>query len=117
VLTAAAPPYVLLIFYVRSAFGTEIKVVIDEDSGDETCYFLDCTSRQPNPPGPIISEQVSNLGEFFWHGAVGEIIPLEIEEEFEVQVNICTNGVSNFMPIEFPEEHDQWIKLMRCCYH
>lgn len=103
-------------FYVRSAFGTEIKVVIDEKTGEETSYFLDCTARQPNPPGPIIQNQVKNLGEFFWHGAAGELIPLEIDEEFGVQVNLCATAVSNFIPIQFPEEYDENVKLMRCCF-
>jgi len=103
-------------FFMRSAFGTEIKVLVDEKTDEETSMFLDFTARQPNPPGPIIAEQVSNLGEFFWHGAVGENIPLEIEEEFGVQVNICSTRTSNFIPVEFPEEFDPWVKLMRCCY-
>ena len=62
-------------------------------------------------------EQVTNLGEFFWHGAEGDLIPLEIEEEFGVQVVLYSEcSKSNWCPIEFPEELGRWIKLSRCCY-
>lgn len=103
-------------YFVRSAFGTEVKIHVDE-KGNETDYFLDATMRQPSPPGEIIMEQVTNLGEFFWHGSIGESIPLEIEEQFGVQVILYSEcSRSNWCPVEFPEELDRWVKISRACF-
>jgi hypothetical protein len=102
--------------YLRSAFGTEIKIVEDEDGDGQQNYFLDATCRQPSPPGEIIMEQVTNLGSFFWHGSEGECIELDIEDEFGVQVLIYSEcSESNWSPIEFPPELDRWVKLFRTC--
>jgi hypothetical protein len=103
-------------YFCRTAFGTEVKIVEDEDSGEQINYFLDATCRQPSPPGEIIMEQVLNLGEFFWHGSEGDLIPLEVEEEFGVQVILYSEcSKTNWCPVEFPEEVEQWVKMSRCC--
>lgn len=94
-------------YCVRSGFGTEIR--------DE--FFLDATCRQPCPPGEIIMEQVTNLGEFFWHGSEGDLIPFETEEEFGVQVALTSDtSKTNWSAVTFPEEIDRWVKLSRCCF-
>ena len=104
-------------YFMRSAFGTEIKNLIDKETEEETNYFLDFTARQPSPPGEIIMEQVKNLGEFFYHGAEGDLIPLEVEEEYGVQVILYSEcSKTNWCPVEFPEEIDPWVKLSRCCF-
>lgn len=102
-------------YFVRTAFGTEVKIV--EEGDEQINYFLDATMRQPDPPGPIVMEMVQNLGEFFWHGSEGDLIPLDIEDKFGVQV-ICYSECSktNWCPIEFPEEIDRWVKVSRCCF-
>ena len=103
--------------YMRSAFGTEIKIVEDKGGGGQKNYFLDATCRQPSPPGEIIMEQVTNLGEFFYHGAEGDLVPLEIEEEYGVQVELYSDcSKTNWCPIEFPPELERWVKLTRCCF-
>jgi hypothetical protein len=98
-------------YFIRSAFGTEVKIV------DGINFFLDATCRQPDPPGPIVMEMVQNLGEFFWHGSEGELVPLEIEQPFGVQVEFYSEcSKTNWCPIEFPSELDRWVKVSRCCF-
>lgn len=97
----------------RSAFGTECKI-----TEDGKIFFLDFTARQPSPPGEIIQEMVTNLGDFFYHGAVGEMVPLQIadESDFGVQVNIYSDtSKTNWSTIRFPKELDHFVKLERCC--
>jgi hypothetical protein len=103
-------------YFMRSGFGTEIKIAEDEETKEQINYFLDFTARQPEPPGAIIMEQVTNLGAFFWHGSEGELIPLEIEEEFGVQIIMYAEpSRSNVVPLLYPKELDQWVKPSRCC--
>src|SRR5690348_306912 len=88
--------------FMRSGFGTEIKIV--EEGDEQLSMFLDFTARQPRPPGEIILEQVTNLGEFFYHGAEGELIPLEIEEICGVQVILYSeNSRDSWVTLSFPE--------------
>lgn len=103
-------------YWVRGGFGTEIKIVGEGKS--QKNYFLDATvGRQPSPPGEIIMEMVTNLGEFFYEGAEGNMIPLEIEEHYGVQVSLYSDvSKSNFCPVVYPEEIDPWVKLCRACY-
>jgi hypothetical protein len=95
--------------YYRSAWGTEIKKT------DDSFFFLDATCRQPSPPGFIILEMVSNLGEFMYHGAEGDMIDLELEEQVGLQVNIYSDWAgANHLPVEIPEEIRRWVKLEEC---
>lgn len=94
----------------RSQFGTEIKI-----DGD-TVIFLDSTNRMPSPPGEMILELVTNLGEVFYEGAIGELVEMDLAAEFAVQVNLYSDWAgSNHLPIQVPEEIDQWVKLGDCC--
>jgi hypothetical protein len=96
--------------FFRSAFGTEIK---NTDDGD---FFLDATCRQPEPPGSIIQEQVKNLGEFMYYGAEGENVPLEIEQEFGVQVMLYSAfAKGNYLTVQVPEDDRQWFKFYNYC--
>lgn len=93
----------------RGAWGTEIKVT------DEGYFFIDATCRQPSPPGQVIMELVGNLGELFYHGADGEVVDLEIEDEVGVQVQLQSDWAgTNHEPVEVPEEIEQWVKLEEC---
>lgn len=101
-------------YNVRSAFGTEIKIA--KEGKEQVNYFLDATCRQPDPPGPIVMEMVKNLGAFMWHGSVGELIPLDIEKEFGVQVNLYSSvAQSNISAIEVPGDYSDNVKLNNCC--
>lgn len=103
-------------YFSRCGFGTEIKVVRDKKTDEEIGHFLDLTLRQPSPPGEVIQELVKNLGRFFWEGSQGNIIPLEVDELFGVQVNIYSSrSKTNHSVIKFPEQYDSFIKLFRCC--
>lgn len=106
---AAFAPVLAKKFY-RSAWGTEIKIT------DDSFIFLDATCRQPDPPGPILLEQIKNLGEFIWHGSEGELIPLEIEKPFGAQVALFSSwGDGNYQPFEIPEEIRRWVKVYGAC--
>jgi hypothetical protein len=97
--------------FFRSAWGTEIKI---GDDGDN--YFLDATCRQPSPPGEIIMEMVSNLGAFMYHGAEGNLIPLEIEKPFGVQVMLYSAWAkTNWLTVDVPDEIKRWVKLYNYC--
>ena len=98
--------------FYRAPFGTEIK--IGEDGKN---YFLDLTARCPEPPGSIVMEQVKNLGEFMYHGAKGELVDLEIEKPFGVQVMLYSaSAKSNWLTVEVPKEINRWVKLYNYCY-
>jgi len=89
-------------FNFRSQWGTEI---IDE-------YFLDATARSPSPPGEIVYELVTNLGEIMWHGSVGELVEMDLAADFAVQVMLYSAWAgSNHLPVEIPKKIRQWVKL------
>lgn len=97
--------------FMRSAFGTEIKV---DKKG--VGHFLDFTARQPSPPGEVIMEMVKNLGRFFWEGSEGNLIPLEVEDLFGVQVNMFFDRPkTTHASVDFPEEYEHCVKFGRCC--
>jgi hypothetical protein len=95
----------------RSAWGTEIKIADDGNN-----YFLDATCRQPEPPGSIIMEMVKNIGEFMYHGADGNLVDLEIEKPFGVQVMLYSAWAkTNWLTVDVPDEIKRWVKLYNYC--
>jgi hypothetical protein len=95
----------------RSAFGTEIKLTDDDDS-----FFIDATCRQPCPPGDVVMEAVDNLGEFIWHGSVGDLVELKTSAKFGAQVMLySSSALSNYLPVEIDDEDRRWVKLYNSC--
>lgn len=95
----------------RTMFGTEIRV-----TKDGTPMFIDATVRQPCPPGECQLEVYSNLGEVMWHGAVGDIVPIEPEAEFCAEVMIYSSWAQgNWSPVYIPPKVRRWVKLLNSC--
>ena len=102
----------------RSAWGTEVKL-----TEDGRARFLDATCRQPSPPGEIIMEMAANLGSFFYHGAGGDLTPLEVAKNDEgkeqivgVQVVLYSEwSKTNWQEVQIEPGMERWIKLSRCC--
>lgn len=98
-------------YFFRGAWGTEIKQCEEPTE----FYFIDATCRQPSPPGQIIMEQVTNLGEFMYEGAEGNLIPIEIEEKVGVQLQLHSSWAgANHEPIQVPEKDRRWYKIEDC---
>lgn len=91
----------------RCQWGTEIKI---SENGESN--FLDATCRQPSPPGEISLEIVKNWGEIMYHGAVGDLVEMEIEKPFGVQVALNSPWAgNNYLPVPIPKELRRWVKL------
>jgi len=89
-------------------WGTEIRV---DDQG--TGFFTDATTRFPMPPGELTLEAISNISEVFWHGAVGDMVELEIEKPFAVQAEIYSHvAYENWLPLEIPDKIKRWVKFI-----
>ena len=97
---------------MKSQWGTEIKRTEDGEN-----FFLDPTPRGPLPPGEIVLENVSNLGEIFYHGAVGELVEMETEFPFGSQVMLFSSWAqTNHQAVYIPDKIRPMVKLFNC-YH
>lgn len=95
----------------RSQWGTEI--IVDKKG---VGYFIDATARMPSPPGELQLELISNLGEIFYHGALGDFVQIEPTAKFGVELMIysCWEDLA-WTPISIPDDSQQWIKLSTYC--
>lgn len=79
---------------------------------DGTLYVNDITCRFGSPPSEVQSEQAENFAETIWSLAHGELIPVKAAKKYGVQLNLYSTRYKNHtLPVSFPKEIDQWIKL------
>lgn len=99
-------------YRVRNFFSTEIRVA------DGESYLIDPTLRCPSPCIEIQMELWSNLAEFIWAGANGELVDPEPVAMFGVEAVIDHHGdESEWRTLEIPRAAEQWTKIYNCCKH
>jgi len=92
----------------RGDFSTEVRITKTRQA-----FLTDPCVRCGNPPTPAKMEAFSNLGEFMYAAAEGELIPLRPTGKFMAQANIYSPYADKqHLSVEFPERDRQWIKLM-----
>ncbi len=92
----------------RGYLSTELRI-----GKDEKPYLIDFCCRTPSPPGEIYYELWANFSEVIWHGANGEIIPIEYVSKYAVEAIIYSSWASGdeWQAIHFPKEIRKWVKI------
>jgi hypothetical protein len=105
---ALAP--VLHAFQYRQFLSTEIR----EKSGEP--YLIDITARMASPGGEVYCELFANLGEIIWQGSGGVLVEPRMAGDYGAQIILTSEWAEDhWMPVQFPEEIRQWIKLYNHC--
>jgi predicted RNase H-like HicB family nuclease len=71
----------------RCDMSTEARIGKDKEA-----YPIDITMRRPSPPGELQLEFYTNLPEYVWAGANGEMVDPVPAAKFGVQANILSNN-------------------------
>lgn len=81
-------------------------------NGDGKPYLYDPCMRAFSPPIEVMMEAYTNIAEIIWEGAHGRLVQPESGGEFVAELMIHSNfALTNWVPIEFPEEIRNWVKL------
>lgn len=81
-------------------------------TGDGKPYVIDPCMRGFSPPLEVMMEAYTNLAEIIWEGAHGNLVQPESAGEYAAEVMIHSNfALTNWVPIEVPEDMKQWVKL------
>lgn len=95
----------------RSWFGMETRV---DKKG--TPWVIDPLVRMGNPPAGLVSCMYTNLADIFYHGAAGEMVQPEFEDEFGVQLQIYSSwSEEHWQPVYFPPKVAKYVKLQYHC--
>lgn len=109
----AAMAQILSQFQYRQFFSTEIR----EKAGKS--YLIDTTARHASPAGEIYCEMFDNLAEIIWQGADGILVNPKIKDgaKYGAQIILTSEwyALSNWQPIQFPEEVRPYLKLYYPC--
>ncbi len=91
----------------QSWYSSELKIAKDKKP-----YYLDATCRFGCPPSGISTENYKNFSEILWdlaHEKMPKPIPLY---KYGVEIIVSSYcGINSTLPIEFPPELEQWVKL------
>ena len=91
----------------RGFFSTELRV-----DKDKTPYLIDLTCRIPSPPGDLLQEMITNLGDIIWAGANGEMVNPVFKDKFGLQIIIRSHWANtNWQSIYFPDEIANFVKI------
>lgn len=79
---------------------------------DGTAYMIDPCLRAGSPPFEVTQEGYDNLPEILWEGGHGRLCPPKPLGEFIALALIHSSfALTNWVPIEVPEEDRRWLKL------
>jgi hypothetical protein len=82
----------------------------------DTPYLIDPCMRAPCPGIDVHLALWKNLGEVMWHGAVGELIDLEPEANFGVEVMMHhKDDPKEWRCLKIPDDARPWVKLFGAC--
>lgn len=91
----------------RNFFSTEIR--IGEDS---LPYPIDFTCRQPCPSGEAQLALYTNLGDIFWEGAAGEMVPVEVKKKFAAEAMIYSEWAHHkWLNVEVKEKAQPFVTI------
>ncbi len=92
----------------RGYLSTELRI-----GEDKKPYLIDWCMRTPSPPGELYYELWKNFSEVIWHGANGEMIPIEYAAKYGIEAIIYSSWAAGdeWQAIHFPKEIRRWIKI------
>lgn len=91
----------------RGWFSTEVRI-----SENKTPFFVDATCRQPWPPSNLIWYMYKNLGDIYWNIPDGKMVEPICPEPFGFEIVLQSKWAkTNWLPISFPTQYRQNIKL------
>lgn len=92
-------------------FSTEVRITKEGES-----FFIDPTCRFGSPPSQGEMLLIKNWGEIIWHGANGELVEPETEDEFVVQAHVTLDGDrTDWNAFKLDAELDEALKGGFCC--
>lgn len=91
----------------RGLYSSEVRI-----TKDGTGYFIDPCMRGASPAGECYQELYGNWGDIVWAASGGELIDPKPTAKYGVEVLIhCDAGSRPWVPVYFPKEIQQWVKL------
>lgn len=91
----------------RNFFATEIR--IGEDS---LPYMIDACCRPPVPCSKIQIANYKNLPDILWHGAEGELVPIEIRAKFGAEAMIYSDWAhKHWIAVQVKDEVRPYVSL------
>ena len=91
----------------RGFFSTELRI-----GKDRVPYLIDPCCRLGAPPNEIMLELISNWGDIFWHGSMGEIVEPIFTAKWAAELLLISDWADrNWLPIEFPSSIRERVKL------
>lgn len=94
----------------RNLWSMEVRIK------DDLAFFGDPTCRFPMPATPSQLENMSNLPEVIYHGAMGELVQPVFENQFTGEVLVNMKGDRHAWGVtEVPDALKRWLKLPNSC--
>lgn len=92
---------------LRGFYSNEVRI-----GKDRKPYLVDPCVRMASPPGEVMMESFSNLGEVIWHGADGELIQPKPNGNYTAMAHIYSDYASeNWVTLEIPDEIRKYVKV------
>ncbi len=97
----------------RNFFSWEGRVAKDDDNfKDGEIVIIEPTCRIPSPPFETQLEAYANIGAILWHGAAGEMVDPEMEEDFAVTCRLLhDDDAENWRALQLDPGVRRWVKL------
>ena len=94
----------------RNFLSTEQRVK------DKLNAWTDFTGRLGFPSGNNQLRLYSNLADLLWHGAEGEVVPVEFEHKFAVEILFDSCGKqTDWTSVRLPKEAREWVNVNAQC--
>jgi hypothetical protein len=94
----------------QGPFSTEVRLVGDDP------YFIDSTNRFGSPPSQLQTALITNLPQVIYHGARGELIEPESDDELGAQVLITSDREKEeWLPFDMDPKLRPWVKSAFAC--
>jgi len=99
---------------IAGFYSTEVRCA-DATKG----YYIDCTPRQPSPPGELMPEMYVKhcFAQALWDLANGRMPVLTPKHKYGAEIILTSSWLEekHWLPIEFPESAKKYIRLKNHC--
>lgn len=94
----------------QGPFSTEVRIAQDD------IFFIDPTCRFGSPPSQLQTALIKNLPEVIYHGAHGEMVEPETDDEIGAQVLITSDREKEeWLTFQMPDELRPFVKAAFSC--
>ena len=99
-------------YFKEKKYACEISTENRYTKG-KTSYFIDITSRRPEPPGAIYPLIIDNLAEMYWYGGEGILVEPIFNAKYAVEIIMNSDdlGEGIAVSIEFPKKYENNVSL------